>query len=106
MGLMDLFKTPDINEGIAEWKKTQDAVLIDVRSAEEYREGHIPGSISVPVQDLGKAGLVVPDEDTPVFTYCLSGARSSRAAEELKRRGYSSVKNIGGINKYAGKIER
>ena len=52
------------------------------------------------------ADMEIPDLDTPVYVYCLSGARSSRAVASLQNMGYTNVKNIGGINKYKGQIEK
>lgn len=106
MGFFDLFKRTDINEGIATWKNTPGAVLLDVRSAEEYRAGHIPGSVNVPVKMIQKVTGRIPDKATPVFSYCLSGARSGNAVSAMKRMGYQNVTNIGGINGYRGDIEK
>ena len=47
MGFFDLFKKTDINEGVVAYKNTKNAVLLDVRSAEEYAQGHIPGSRNI-----------------------------------------------------------
>ena len=48
MGLFSLFTGTDINKGVEEWQATENAVLLDVRSASEYQQGHIPGSINTP----------------------------------------------------------
>ena len=50
MGFFDLFKQSNINQGIEEYKRTDDAVLLDVRTPQEYQEGHIPESKNVPLQ--------------------------------------------------------
>ena len=52
MGFFDLFKQSNINQGIEEYKRTGDAVLLDVRTPQEYQEGHIPESKNVPLQQL------------------------------------------------------
>lgn len=104
MGLFDLFAKSDINKGVEDFKNTPNAVLLDVRSKEEYKGGHIPGSKNLPLNNITGINNVVPDKNTPIYTYCLSGARSSRAASSLQSLGYKSVFNIGGISGYRGEI--
>ena len=104
MGLLDVLKQVDINEGVEEYKKTEGAVLIDVRTPDEYRQGHIAGSKNVPLQQFTSITSVVEDKDTPIFVYCFSGARSRRAATAFQRLGYKNAVNIGGIASYKGKL--
>lgn len=106
MGLFSLFTGTDINKGVEEWQSTENAVLLDVRSASEYQQGHIPGSINIPLDSIQQVMKKHPKKDTPLFVHCLSGGRSGRAASFLKHEGYTNVKNIGGINGYTGKVER
>ena len=106
MGLFDFLKTPDINQGVEECRKDGNAVLLDVRTSQEYREGHIPDSINVPLQKLAEVKNVIRDTELPVYAYCYSGARSRQATELLRKMGYTNVKNIGGIAAYTGKVER
>ena len=105
MSFFDFFRQPDINQGVEDWRNTPGAILMDVRSPQEYREGHIPGSKNVPLQSLDKVTSFVNNQDTPVFVYCHSGARSAQAVSVLEDMGYTNVKNIGGIAAYAGKVE-
>ena len=105
MGFFDFLKGPDIGEGVREYNAPPGAVLLDVRTPEEYRAGHIPGSKNVPLQSLDKVTSFVNNQDTPVFVYCRSGARSAQAVSVLEGMGYTNVKNIGGIAAYAGKVE-
>ena len=103
---MDFFvKKTDINEGVKEFAATQGAYLIDVRDEEEFRGGHIPGAINIPVSRLREVEDAVDDYDAMIFTYCLSGARSSRAVAALNMIGYQNVKSIGGIVDYRGELE-
>ena len=95
-----------IRHGLKEYKETPGAVLVDVRDPDEYKVAHIPGSVNVPLARLRRIGSVGPDPDTPVFLYCLSGARADKAAKRLEKKGYTNVKSIGGINTYDGRIER
>ena len=106
MGFFDFLKQPDINKGVADYRKTAGAILVDVRTPQEYREGHIPGSKNVPLQQLDKVVSVAENKDTELFVYCYSGARSRQAASALRQMGYTNVQNIGGITAYSGKVER
>lgn len=106
MGIFDLFKTRDINEGVEEYKNTEGAVLIDVREADEFRSGHIPGAKNIPLSTIGNAESLLPDKEKTLFLYCLSGGRSGQACSYLKGKGYTDVKNIGGIGSYSGEIEK
>ena len=104
MGFFSFLKQPDINQGVKDFNETPHAVLLDVRTPQEYREGRIPGSKNVPLQAIDKAASVIKNEDIPLFVYCYSGARSRQAAGLLQRMGYRNVNNIGGIAAYAGKV--
>lgn len=106
MGLFNLFAGADINKGVEEWQSTENAVLLDVRSASEYQQGHIPGSINIPLDSIQQVMKKYPKKETPLFVHCLSGGRSGRAVSFLMHEGYTNVKNIGGINGYTGKVER
>ena len=105
MGIFDFFKQPDINQGVQEYKNAAGAVLLDVRTPQEYREGHIPGSQNVPLQQLDNIEEVTENKDTVLYVYCRSGARSRQAVSLLKHMGYTNVHNIGGIAAYSGKVE-
>ena len=106
MGFFNFMNGPDINQGINEYREAHGAILLDVRTPQEYRDGHIPDSKNVPLQELGRVGGVAAEKDTPIFVYCRSGARSAQAVKALARMGYINVKNIGGIAAYTGKVER
>ena len=106
MGFFDFLKGPDINQGIQEYSAAPNAVLLDVRTPQEYREGRIPGSVNAPLHSLTADGAVPAGKDTALFVYCHSGARSRQAVGLLARMGYKNVKNIGGIAAYRGKVER
>lgn len=106
MGFFDFFKQPDINQGIEDYRKASGAVLLDVRTPQEYRAGHIPESKNIPLQTIDKVTSVAERKDTILYVYCQSGARSRQAAGMLQRMGYTRVNNIGGIAAYSGKVER
>ena len=106
MGFFDFLRGPDINQGVAECGATPGGVLLDVRTPQEYREGHIPNSVNLPLETLGGGSSVPAGKDAPLFVYCYSGARSRQAVGLLGRMGYANAKNIGGIAAYKGKVER
>lgn len=105
MGVFDFFKQPDIRKGLKEYETVAGALLLDVRTPEEYYSGHIPGSKNIPLQSIGTVSEIAANKDTPLFVYCHSGARSRRAAELLRKAGYRQVTNLGGITAYEGKVE-
>ena len=102
MRFFDFLKGPDINQGVKEYRDTDGAVLLDVRTPDESRQRHIPGSKNVPLQSISKVTGMIEDKATPIFVHCLSGARSRQAAAILQQMGYTNVKNIGGINSWPG----
>jgi len=106
MGFFDFLKQQDVNKGVEDFRNAEGAILVDVRTPQEYREGHIPGSKNVPLQQLDKISAVTDNKDTPMFVYCYSGGRSRQAVSMLQHMGYSKVQNIGGITAYSGKVER
>ncbi|WP_243090945.1 rhodanese-like domain-containing protein [Thermus neutrinimicus] len=75
----------------------QGAVVVDVRTPQEFAEGHVPGAINLPVEAVAQWADTLP-KDKPVYLYCRSGNRSRQAAEYLKRKGYTNLYNLeGGI---------
>jgi phage shock protein E len=73
------------------------ALLVDVRSPEEFQGGHLPGATNIPHTEIvtGLAALGVP-ENSPVVLYCRSGNRSGMAMAGLQEAGYQRVMNAGG----------
>lgn len=74
----------------------EDYIILDVRTQDEYNEGHIDKALLIPVDDLEKVLDNLP-EDKPIIVYCRSGARSRRAAEILVNNGFTQVYDMGGI---------
>ena len=74
--------------------------VVDVRTAEEYAGGHIPGAVLVPLDSIteGEMPQALPDQDATLLIYCRSGRRSSIAANTLAAAGYTAVYDFGGIN--------
>ncbi len=95
----------DINAGIKAFKNEKNALLLDVRTEEEYVAGHIEGSLNIPVQKLNEIITAVKNFSTPLYVYCHSGVRSAKAVKELKKMGYDCVKDIGGIKDYKEEVK-
>ena len=98
---MFFFHKTNINDAVAECQNTPGAVLMDVREADEFRSGHIPGAVNVPLSAIHT--ISIPKTGT-LFVYCLRGTRSKRAVSILKRMGYNA-RSIGGIASYKGRTE-
>ncbi len=106
MKLFDRFAKRDIQTELLRFHQTPGALLLDVRSPEEYAQGHIPGSVNLPLAAIADARERIPNKDTPLFVYCLSGARSRAAASALASMGFTGVVDMGGMAAYRGAVER
>ena len=91
-----------IDAGVRAWRETPGAVLLDVRTPEEYAAGHIPGSVNFPLERMCHYD---GDGSAKIFAYCRSGSRSARACALLEEMDFSAV-NIGGIVDYTGALEK
>ena len=75
-----------------------DYVILDVRTEEEFAEGHIADAILIPDYEIKeKAESILPDKNQLILVYCRSGRRSKLAASELVSLGYTNIKEFGGI---------
>ena len=106
MSFLSAFRSPNINNELNKFYSTKGAALLDVRTAQEFAQGHIPGSKNIPLQSIQTAADIISDKSTPLFVHCLHGPRSRQAVSALKYYGFSNVTNIGGIADYQGKVER
>lgn len=83
------------------------AVLLDVRTQQEYNEGHIPNSLLIPLDGLKESvESKIPDKEAKTLIYCRSGSRSKQAADILISKGYKNVYNLGGIIDWPYEIEK
>ena len=84
-----------------------DYVILDVRTQEEFDEGHIPGAILIPDYEIKeKAETALPDKNQLILVYCRSGRRSKLAAEQLEILGYTKIREFGGIIDWPYTIEK
>lgn len=89
----------DVNQIINEAKVS--ILLIDVRTKEEYAQGHLPKAKNIPMDEKEKILGLAKKED-PIILYCRSGHRSGIVQQYLKEQGYTNVENAGGILDYKG----
>ena len=73
------------------------ASVVDVRTPGEYLEGHYPGAINIPLNELPNRLEEFKELKSPIVAYCRSGARSGMAVSLLKQNGFSEVYNGGGL---------
>ena len=74
------------------------AVILDVRSADEYASGHLQGARNIPHDRIAEEIVaVVPDKAAPVILYCRSGRRAATALNSMRELGYENVSNFGGL---------
>lgn len=84
---------------------SEDVIILDVRTEEEYDEGHIPDAILLPNYEIqDKAETVIADKKATILVYCRTGRRSENASKELINMGYEKVYDIGGIVDWTGEI--
>lgn len=105
-GCAGTYTTISPDEAMERLASSEPVFLLDVRTPEEYAEGHLAGSVLIPVQELGSRLSEIPTDRT-IIVYCRSGNRSADAAGMLAGEGFSDVFNMGeGIRGWNGPIER
>jgi rhodanese-related sulfurtransferase len=99
------YRDPAALLALVEGVDTTPYILVDVRTPEEFSEGRIPGAINIPYERIAEEPPT-DDKGALVIVYCRSGRRSAIAADALKRAGYLSIVDFGGIDRYRGPLER
>ena len=91
-------------EEAVEWMAGEtDYLILDVRTPEEYRAGHIPGAVNIPNETIGREEIpALPDKEQLILVYCRSGNRSVQASEKLAALGYTNIVEFGGIIHWPG----
>ena len=90
-------------EAIALMEKESGYLILDVRTAQEYSEKHIPKAINIPNESIGTEEIpALPDKNQLILVYCRSGNRSKQASEKLAALGYTNIVEFGGINSWPG----
>lgn len=73
------------------------AVVVDVRSVDEYQDEHFPKALNIPVNELSSRAGEIGSKDKAIVLYCASGSRSAMGARILKSLGFTDVVNAGGL---------
>lgn len=85
----------DIDKNELEKFLKEGAILVDVRSPQEYREGHLEGAILIPEYEItSKHSKIFKSKDETIILYCSSGLRSKKAQRKLEKLGYTNVYNL------------
>ena len=106
-GSANSYRQISMDEAVKMMKNEKNYIILDVRRPDEYAEGHIPGAINVPNEEIGTANISeLPDKSQLILVYCRSGRRSKEASEKLAALGYTNIVEFGGIQDYEGEIEK
>lgn len=114
IGLAMSFMSRGDSKGLVSYDELQEKlnnkaniVVLDVRTKEEFANGHIPGALLLPYDEIEQnATKLLPEKDKEIIVYCRSGRRSAIAKDSLEALGYAAVKDFGGMNRWSGKVER
>ena len=97
------YRQISMEEAVTMMEEETEYIILDVRTAEEYSEKHIPGAINIANEVIGTEDIPeLPDKDQLILVYCRSGNRSKQASEKLVKLGYTNIVEIGGINSWPG----
>lgn len=88
---------PDSEKAAAKEKIKNGAMIVDVRTPEEFAAGHYKKAINIPLQEIDKRLSEFGPTNKAVVVYCRSGNRSGKAKDILRKAGYSDVTNAGGL---------
>lgn len=89
------------------FEEAGDYRIVDVRRADEFAAGHIPGAVNIANEDISSTEPAeLPDKDQVIYVYCRSGNRSKQAAAKLAAMGYINIIECGGILDWTGEVEK
>lgn len=98
-------RTVSGDEALQMMESESDYAIVDVRTPEEFAEGHIPDALNIPLDTIaGELVAELPDKDQLIMIYCRSGNRSATAASQLAAMGYTNVVDFGGIKSWPGEV--
>ena len=101
------YRQISMDEAVKMMRDEKNYIILDVRRPDEFAEGHIPGAINVPNEEIGTAEIAeLPAKKQLILVYCRSGRRSKEATEKLVKLGYTNIVEFGGILDWTGEIEK
>ena len=99
------YRQISMDEAVTMMAQETGYIILDVRRADEFATGHIPGAINVANESIGTDEIPeLPDKKQLIMVYCRSGRRSKEAAEKLVKLGYTNIVEFGGILDWKGEI--
>ena len=99
------YRQISMDEAVTMMAEESGYIILDVRRADEFATGHIPGAINVANESIGTDEIPeLPDKKQLIMVYCRSGRRSKEAAEKLVKLGYTNIVEFGGILDWKGEI--
>lgn len=102
---MSEFKSITMDEAKKIFETPGDYIILDVRRADEFAQGHIPGAINMANESITTTQpKELPDKNQVIYVYCRSGNRSKQAAAKLALMGYTNIVEFGGILDWKGEI--
>ena len=102
-----VYKQISMDEAVKIMAEQSDYIILDVRTASEYAQGHIPKAINIANESIGTEEIKeLPDKDQLILVYCRSGNRSKQAAQKLADLGYTNIQEFGGIISWTGEVVR
>lgn len=105
-GQDNTYEKISMSEGMERMESDAEYILLDVRRADEFEAGHIPGAVNLPNEEIGTDEIPsLPDKTQTIYIYCRSGNRSRQAADKLLALGYTNIIEFGGIIDYTGELE-
>ncbi len=101
------YRQISMEEAVTMMAEEENYIILDVRRADEFAAGHIPGAVNVANESIGTEAIPeLPDKNQLILVYCRSGNRSKQAAQKLVALGYTNIVEFGGILNWPGEIEK
>lgn len=101
------YRQISMDEAVKMMKDEKNYIILDARRPDEFAEGHIPGAINIPNEEIGTAEIAeLPDKSQLILVYCRSGRRSKEASKKLVMLGYTNIVEFGGILDWKGDTQK